>query len=383
MLFIGINENRERLTKWTAELSASMSGELSEKAKARKEIASAEGDGDFTRIQVAEGRFIDLAIHKDAFLDDAAITTGLDVETPPVWKTRYAPTVGLATGSVYGGGFSTLYVTQDNYATLTPFVIDVEDVRVPKMALTQDPEKLGQRQAALLRQAEQLKLSMETFLVNFITQQPLGTDLATSVTNQLANSNPYGGKTVYVADPGVQSGTYETSNNINVSSEAGLSGVVAESIINQAMLSKRQPRTVHIPVAGLPWRTLMRTATIVALAGGYDSANPNTNLRAVPPSQWEQIWNTNFDNGLVLNWFGHTLKFKANNALPEGCGIVTTDQPAAEIFNIMSRSISTDYTADPKDMYFDHHYEKREIAIAVPDPWVRNVWFVNFGNTTL
>jgi hypothetical protein len=29
----------------------------------------------------------------------------------------------------------------------------------------------------------------------------------------------------------------------------------------------------------------------------------------------------------------------------------------------------------------DSHVEKREIAIACPEPWFRNVWYVNFGNT--
>lgn len=376
---ICLDEMRPQVAAWNAELAAIEGKSLAEKAAARKELAD-EGDADFTRIPVAEGRFIDLAIHKDSFLDDAAITTGLDVETPPVWKTRYEPVVGVMTGSVYGKGPSTLYITQDTFATLTPFVIDVEDVKVPKLALTQDPEKLGQRQAALRRQAEMLKLALETYLVNFICQQPLGTDLATSVTNQLANSSPYAGKTVYVADPGVQSGTYETTNNIDVHTENGLTMAVGEAIVNQAYLSKRMPRTVHIPVAGLPWRTLMRVSTLVA--GSYPSGTANADLKAVPPSVWEEVWHSNFYSGVTLNFAGHVLKFKSNNALAQGNAIVTTNQPAAEIFNIKGASVSLDYTDDPKNTYFDSHYEKREMAICVPEPWVRNVWFVNFGSTS-
>jgi len=376
-----------QVAKWNAELAAIEGRSLAEKAAARKELASSPSVGpgansnDFDTLKVAEGRFIDLAIHKNSFLDDCAITQGLDVETPPIWKTRYAPTVGVMTGSVYGKGPSTLYITQDNYATLTPFVVDAEDIKVPKMALTQDPERLGQRQAGLARQAEALKLSMETYLVNFITQQPLGTDLATSVANQLANSNPYGGKTVYIADSGVQSGTYETSNNINVSSEGGLTMAVMEAIINQAYLSGRSPRTVHIPVAGLPWRTLIRVATpVVSTMPGSGTLNPD--LKAVPPSVWEEMWKANFDTGVALNVLGHTVKFKSNNVLAQGNAIVTTNLPAAEIFNIKGASVSLDYTDDPKNTFFDSHYEKREMAIAMPEPWVRNVWFVNFGDTS-
>lgn len=378
---ICLDEMRPQVAKWNAELAAIEARSLQEKADSRKELADS---GDFSTIPVVEGRFIDLAIHKESFLDDSAITTGLDVDTPAVWKTRYAPTVGVVTGSVYGSGTSTMYVTQDGYATLTPFVVDVEEVLVPKLAYTQDPEKLGQRQAALLRQAEAMKLSMETYLVNFLCQQPLGTDLAASVSAQLTNANPYGGKTVYVVDPGVQSGTYETSNNIDVHQEGGITVAVIEAIINQSLLSRRMPRTVHIPVAGMPWRTLMRTATLIGGTPPVQGSNPNTanpDLKSIPPSKWEEIWNANYYNGFALNFFGHTIKFKANNALPAGAAIVTTDQPGAQIFNIKSGTLSGDRPHDPKDFWNDSHFEQRQMAIAVPEPWFRNTWFVNFGAT--
>jgi len=381
-MYLGIDEARPQLTKLRAEYAAIVGTDLSVRASARKEVAdaAAAGSGDFSAVGISEGRFIDVAIHKDRFLTDAAIVTGLDVETPTVWKTRYAPVVGVATGSVYGSPFTTMYITQDNWATLTPFVIDSEQTLVPKMALTQDPEVLGQRQAALERQAEALGLQEETMLISVLCQQPLGTDIPTSVTNQMAISSPYANRTVYVLDPGVQSGTVETSNNINVSSENGLTFAVAEAVADQAYLSKRQPRTVHIPVAGLPWRTLMRTATLVATT--YPSGTANPDLKVVPPSKWEEIWNSNFYNGVVLNWGGYNLNFKTNNVLPQGYGIITTNQPAAEVFNVKGRSLDIDIETDARNPYFVSHYSKREVAICVPDPWLRNIWFINFGSTS-
>ena len=382
-MVITLDANRERVIADRAELALIEAQTLTERAAAREtEFASADGDGDFTRIQVAEGRFIDLAIHKDTFLDDAALRTDLDVEVIPVWKSRYEPMVGITTGSVYGGGMATIYATQDNFAQLTPFVVDVEEAKIPKMALTQDPDRLGQREAGKRRQAEALRLAMEIYLVNFMTNAPLGQSIASSIVNYVSTGNPYAGKTVYVADPGVQAGTYETSNIINISTEQGLTPRVAEEIINQMMLTKRSPRTINIPVAGLPWRKLMRYATVVAnnLTGAAGTGS-NPGLQAIPAAQWEDLWGTNFANGIVLNWFGHTLKFKTNNALPQGYGLITTDQPAAEVFNIMSKSVSMEYSADPRDTYFVSAYEKREIAICVPDPWVRNYAVLVFGNT--
>src|SRR5579872_2747435 len=145
---------------------------LAERAKVRakyiNETATAEGDSNFSKLGAADGQFIDLAIHKDTFLDDAAITTDVQASTALYWKSRYEPVVGLNSGSVYGGGQATTYQTQDNYATLTPFVIDTEEVKVPKLALTQEVDALGQRDAALRRQAEALKINLETFLANVI-----------------------------------------------------------------------------------------------------------------------------------------------------------------------------------------------------------------------
>jgi len=348
-----------------------------------KELADS-GDQDFTRVGPLDGQFIDLAIHKDTFLDDAAITRDIDVDQTPFYKSRYEPVVGVMTGSVYGGPMSSLYVTQDHYATLTPFVVDVQDVKVPRLALTQDVEKLGQREAALARQAEALKLAKETYLMNFIMNQPLGTDLAASVVNYVTTGNPYSGRTVYVADPGVQSGTYETTNIIDVHTEAGITPYVIDSLITQAFLQKRQLKTIHMPVQGLAWRKLMRYGTVVSNSlTGNAGEESNKNLESIPASKWEALWDANLIGGFVLDWFGHTIKFKANNALPQGYVVCTTDQPAAEIFNMRALSVSIDMPGDPRDQFFTSHYEKRQMAIAVPDPWLRNFIVGYIGNTSL
>lgn len=392
MSFITLPANQARAEADRAALAAIEQRSLVERAAKRaelfKETAAAEGDGDITRVSLSEGRFIDLAIHKDTFLDDAAIRSDVDASTPLAWKSRYEPVVGVTTGSVYGGGVSTLYATQDNHAFLTPMVVDVQAVKVPTMALTQDPAKLGQREAALRRQAEAVRLKMETFLVNVMTGQPIGTDLATSITAYWAAANSYTSRStsVYVTDPGVQAGTYETSNLIDCSAEGGLTPAVFDALMTQEILSKRTARTIHIPVAGLPWRKLLRYATIVA--NSYTPAagtTTNSHLDAIPAAEWQKMWNMDLGQalagGLTIQIFGRQYKLKANNALPQGYCIVTTDEPAAEVFNIADRSVSTDLY-DPKDPYFVGHYEKRMIAIAQPDPWVRNFFVLNIGNTT-
>jgi len=378
-MILTLPANQARVEKANAEYAKIVGRSFAERATLRnQEFAS--GDADFTRIKTAEGRFIDLAIHKDTFADDFALMTDLDVTDIPIWKSRYEPVVGITTGSVYGGPTSTLYATKDNYATLQPFVIDVEDVRVPKLALTMDPDKLGQRSAALERQAEALKLKLETFVINIAMGQPLGQDLATTVSTYFSNGNSYTGKTVYVADPGVQSGTYETTNLIDVHTEGGLTPTVAEAIASQDQLTGRMSRTIHFAKAGLPARKLYRYATVVADQG---SGETNPGLRAIPTSAWEDVWNSNFSKGVILNWFGSTMKFKSNNALPQGYGVVTTDQPAAEVFNILSMATSGEFQADPRDQFFSTHWVKRQMAICTPDPWLRNFYVVSYGNTSL
>jgi len=387
-MLITLDGNREKVTAAKEALKTFGDASRVERAAKRKAISEKEiasGTADFTMLRAVEGDFIDLAIHKDSFADDLAIDTDLDVETIPIWKARYAPLTGITTGSAFGGGLATYYVTQDSYAQLTPFFIDTEEVRVPRMALTQDPDKLGQRDAALLRQAETLRLKRDTYVVDIVLGQPLGTDIATAVVNYAGGSNPYTGKTVYVADTGVQSGTYETTNIINISTEAGLTNRFFEEVINQMILSRRQLRTIHIPVAGLPWRKLVRSAaTVISLSGYTPGASVNPDLAAVPASQFEKVWNMDMSqaltSGIVMEIFGHTFRLKANNVLPQGYAIVTTDQPAAQVFNIKQMSVSTDIS-DPKDAYFVGHYEKRQLALAAPDPWIRNFAVVNFGST--
>jgi len=190
-----------------------------------------------------------------------------------------------------------------------------------------------------------------------------------------------------VIDPGVQSGTYETSNIINASAEGGLTPSVFDLILTQEQLSGRKVRTIHIPVAGLPWRKLMRYATIVANASSFGAGtNSNPDLSSIPAEEWTKLYRMDMgkamEGGLVIEIFGNTYKIKANNALPQGLCICTTDEPAAEIFNVTDRSLSYDIK-NPAMPYFESHGEKRMMAVAVPDPWQRNWFLLNIGNTTL
>jgi hypothetical protein len=382
-MFVTLDANQAKVEAARTEFAEFISKDLNVRAQGRKEIAS--GDGDFTRISLAEGRFIDLAIHKDTFLDDAAIMTDVQAATPVAWKSRYAPTAGFTTASVYGGPARHLYATQDQAQFIQTFPVEVPEVMVPRMSLTQDIEALGIRTAGLLRQAEALKIHQEALLVNVMLQQPLGTDLAASVTAYRNGANPYLNKTIYIADPGVQNGTYETSNIIDASAYGGLEVATIDALITQGILTKRQVRTIHMPVTGMPWRKLVRQATIVSGSTVTAPASVNPGLQALPAAEWQKMFSMNFDDimngGLTIQLMGHTFKLKANNALPAGLCIVTTDQPAAEIFNVTDFSVSGDLE-DPRQPYFAGHYEKRQWGIAVPDPWYRNFYILDCGTTS-
>jgi hypothetical protein len=357
---------------------------LAERAASRKKEIADSGDSDFTRIKAAEGRFIQLAIHQDYFLDDAAIQTDLFVNDAPYWKSRYENPVGVVTASVYGNAPRMLYTVADNYAALTPFTYEAEEVVVPRLSLTQDIDALGLREAGLRRQAEFMQLAHQKFVLNIAMNQPLGTDIATTITNYTGTS-PYTGRTVYVADTGVRSCTYETTNILDMSAEGGLTPAVLEALQTQAFLQGgRTIRTLHVPVEGLCWRKFLRSATVVANSAVFGAGVlPNAGLKAIPEAKWADVFDSNLLAGksFNINYFGQTWKIKANNLLPQGYCLATTDQPMVEVFNIMSKSVSTDLD-DPRDSYFTGHYEKREIAIAQPDPWLRNFIAFKIGATS-
>lgn len=382
--WLTLPENEARVAaaraKWAQITSRSYDERAQERSKVLKETAAEDG---MSIVSFAEAQFIDLAIHKDTFLDDASVSRDVTSKDALYWKSRYEPITGIYMGSVYGGPPATLYATQDYYATLQPFVIDTESVKVPNMSLTTDPAQLGLREAGLRRQAEALRLAEEQYLVNTMLGQPIGTDLATSVSNYVSTGNPYNGKTVYVADPGVQSGTYETTNIISMASAAGFTPALHEAIVSQMILMKREPRTFHFATAGQPWRKLFRYGGVQLSVSSPLTGPGNTGLNQITPAMYEQVLSQKFaSEGFVLSWWGMPIKFKGNNALPQGYGIITTDQPAAETINVSNLSVSVDFVKDPKNPYFSDHYEKRVKAIAVPDPWLRHFVVVNYGSTS-
>lgn len=388
MDFITLDANRAKVAAYHAARAARDAMSLEDRAAKRKEIAAS--DGDFTRLMQMDRQAIDLAIHLDSFLDDASIMSDATSGEAIYWRSTYDPVVGVYMGSVYGGPASTLYQRQDFFQVLQPFTVDTEAVQVPNIGLTLDPSKLRLRDSALKRQAEALKLKGEQFLMATILGANLGTDIATALVAYVTAAAAYTGKTVYIVDPLVQTGTFETSNILSLPSEGGLTPFLAESLTALLELMGREARTVHIPVAGQPWRKLLRNATLSAITNQYNvpgtalQANPispNAGLRAIAPAQLEQVMNTRLQHGVNLNWFGMNLKFKSNNVLPQGYGFVTTDQPCAEIFNITDASVSVDYIADQQNPYFSNHYEKRSWVIGAPDPWRRNFVAIQFGAT--
>lgn len=380
-MYYTLDETFARRDAANKEFAEIMARPKSERAAARaKELAS--GTGDLTKLKQAESHFLELAIHQDLFLDDVAVQEDVGPGEPIFWKSRYPNPVGVMTGSVYGNAPATLYATTDYYATLTPFEFEAEEVKVPKLALTQDLNRLGVREAGLMRQQEAVKLAYQKFALNFMMSQPLGLDIPTTITNYFS-STPYTGRNVYVIDPGVQATTVETTNILDQSAEAGIDLAVLEAIQAQAMIMGKTVRTIHIPVAGQPWRKLLRHATVVANASVFGAGVlPNAGLKAVPESKWASILDTNLNQGkeIRFNALGQEWHLKANNVFPQGYGVVTTTEPAVVQYNILDKSVETD-VVDQRDSYFVGHYVKKVIAFAQPDPWVRNFMLVKFGNT--
>lgn len=379
--FLTLPGNQERAEAERTEFASFNGSDSAAALVARKEAASVNGVADFTMVSQAEGRFMDLAIHLNQFLDDAAIRIDVAQDSLIVYKLRYAATVGVTTGSLLGVGTSTMYQTRDTTFALTPFEYNAEGVKVPRLSEVQDVEKLEQRKLGIARQAEAMRLEAEKRLVSVITGQPFGQSVALSMFNYAALANPYSGKTVYVLDPGVSPSSVETSNIVDVRTEAGITPLVLEALVTQSILSDRTVRTIHVPKSGTPWLKLVKYATIVANGSLYGPGVPsNANLASLPPEMVAKIMNTdmskalNSDTGLVLQIFGQEFKIKANNALPKGVAFVTTDEPAAVVFNIAEGSYDMDVTPDPMSPMFNNHVSGRRMAIGAPDPWVRN-WF--------
>lgn len=387
-MFITLDANMAAAERDRAELAGLLGKSEAERAEARanflKEVAS--GDADIQRVSLSEGHFIDLAVHRDTFLDDFALRSDVTAEQPLAWKSKYDPLVGVTTGSTFGGGVSTSYAVTDQHAFLNPFVYDSQSAKIPSMLLSQSPEKLGLRTRSLVRQAEALRIKAETFLANIIMGQPLGTSLATTISNYWSANNAYANKTIYVLDPEVQASTVETSNLIDASAEHGLTPAVFEQLMIQEQKTGLEVRTIHIPKAGFAFRKLLRAATIITTTALTAGQTGNSALEGVPASEFEKMWRTDMnaalDAGLIIELFGRRYKIKANNVLPEGLCLVSTNQPAAEIFNVTDRSVDVDIE-DQKDPYYTEHYSKRMAAIGAPDPWRRNFFVLNIGTTQL
>lgn len=386
MDFITLDANMEKSRREREALANFWSVPVEEQAKFRKELFDATPSGfgasDFTQVKLSEGKFIDLNIHLESFLDDIAIRTESDAEIPIFWKTRSSGVLGMTTGSLYGDAPQHLFLVNDNYEQVKPVPFETPEVRVPNVALTQDPAKLGLRQIADMRHAESLRLMAERFLVNILTYQPFSTTVGQSLVNYAnLTVNPYNGKQVYVVDPYVQTGTYDTTNIINDVTEGGLTFKVLYDLITQCILSGRQLRTLHVPKRGLPWRELVKFATVVANANVFGpGARTNPNLNNIPTETWNKVFNMDQLSPLngsymIVDIFGMTFKIKANNVLPQGVAIATTSEPALEVINFTGLEHNLDLDeVDPKHPSFSKRFSRRTWGFAQPDPWARN-WF--------
>jgi hypothetical protein len=201
-----------------------------------------------------------------------------------------------------------------------------------------------------------------------MTNTPLGTDVATALTDYAATS-PFNGRNPYVLDNYVQAGSIPTTNVIDTHTEGGLTKYVFMKQRTWATQMMREIKTMFIPIAGAPWEATWQQASIVAYNNSPVLQDP---AKAVPPSKWEDFSNMAFPlNGAYMDWFGSRVFMKPLNVLPTGYTIASTNLPAVILWNQLSESVSEEETIKG-NRAFVKRYEGRSIALAQPDPLLRN-----------
>lgn len=376
MLYFAQDGNRERIEAARTKLGEVLTRPRQERLAARKKVYEEQaGRAGVITINQADATFIDLNIHAfdqmgQAFAEFATLQFGQAAE----YKTRQEYALGVNMGHLAGGPPATLFHTSQAGVQVQPFAYFSEEFLVPNLVNAQfNLEKFKERDIALARVARDMRLARQQYIINTMLNQPLSQSVATSVTTYFGLSAPWNNRTVYVLDPGVQSGSVVTTNNIDDHTEGGLTKNVFKSIrtyCNQAPMTEDgavSPRSLFIPIAGAPWEAYWNQASIV----GYSTGNQDPG-KAIPANKWDEAVGMSFEqNGAYMNWFGTTVFVQPTNILPAGYCLLATNKPAVLGWDQYSASVSREQELF-RDATMNRRYEARSMALAQPDPLAAN-----------
>jgi hypothetical protein len=338
-------------------------------------------------INQAEATYMDLNVHAfDELTASMVDWSDLKFGQAAIYKTREEYPIAVYVGNLAGGPPAVIFATAQNGAQVQPFQYFSKKFLVPNLVNAQfNLDAFKEKDKALARVARDMKLAKQQYVINTALNQPLSTSVATAITNYAALAAPWNGRTPYVLDPGVQSGSVVTTNVLNDSSEGGLTKNVFQSIVNYCRLAPDNleggalvPRGFFFSKVNTPWVSYWNQASIV----GY-SAVGSSNLdstKAIPPSKWEEAVKMAFeDGGAYMNWFGTDIFCQPTNILPAGYGLLTTNKPWVLGWNQMDASVTDERDGDLGDRAFNNRYEARSICLAQPDPCAPNGAVVNYG----
>ncbi len=375
MLFFAQEGNRERILTAREKLGDVMTRPRKERVAARKKLFEEQaGRAGVVTINQADATFIDLNVHAFDTMGQAfAEFANLQFGQAAVYKTRQEYAIDVNVGHLSGGPPNVLFHTSQDGVQVQPFAYFSEEFLVPNLVNSQfNLEVFKEREIALARVARDMRLARQQYILNTMLNQPLTQDIADSVTNYFAVSAPWANRTVYVLDPGVQSGAYVTTNSIDDHTEGGLTKNVFKSIrtyCNQAPPVDEQalaPRSLFIPIAGAPWEAYWNQASIVGYSA-VGSSNLDT-TKAIPQNKWDEAVGMSFEkNGAYMNWFGTQVFVQPTNVLPSGYCLLATNSPAVLGWDQYSASIS-DEDRQFGDPAMNRRKEVRSMALAQPAP---------------
>jgi hypothetical protein len=212
-------------------------------------------------------------------------------------------------------------------------------------------------------------LARQRFILNLMLNQPLTSDIVTSLTNYVA-STPFTGRNPYVLDPGVRPGAVPSTNVIDTHLEGGLTRTVFKKSRTWANQMERDLVRMFVPIEGAPWEAYWDQASIVAYSAG--NGNMDT-TKAIPESKWEEVVNVSFrKRGAYMKWFDdQAIYVQPSNILPAGYTIYSTELPAVLGWDQLSESVTNEEEIK-SNRAFNRRYEARSMALAQPDPMLRN-----------
>jgi hypothetical protein len=341
----------------------------------RKSLSSIAG---VAELNTLEGEYFNLAIYRDSPVLDFVEMRNLPVGTLPFYRTRYSPATGFFAGSINAMGSTYYYATQDAGQTVTPFTIQSDEIMVPNLHPIYDMEKLQQRAEALKRLAIDMNIAIVNANLNtvFGATNVVTTDPAAAIVSYFGTGGAFGGKNVYVLDPGVQPGSVPAVNVYDLTAENGLTKKVYQQINDWSILMGRTVRKIYVPsasVGGYPvWRAMQDQAAIVALTTGQGNQNPG---KAVTADSWAKFQRDDYRSVVGVDWFGLNVDIERQNWLPAGYCLVLTDQPASIMWDRLHLETGEDRVGTlevPVTGYMSRRSEARNIATVRPDFLLRN-----------